>query len=189
MSSFFSQNHHPQFWKDHTRWNDAAYGLASQLDNNAVVVTQVTSPDEIAKAVADNKCSQVILMGHRGGPDYPGGIGTADAEGVGRVDVFPSDDFDSKMRNAISKAKSHSCRIYIYACGTDDPEGVQRQQALANTTGCTVCGTRDTIKTGGGETDFAPKTPLAEPGIICLSPNKGGAKPNPGIGWGTAGAW
>ena len=174
-------------WTDYKRWLTAAEQLSTLIgENNSTIKYSVDNIDEITNYIVNNKCCQVIMLGHRGGPANPGGIVT------GPTIILPSPNLPGKIGNeqkiaaAISSNKcGKKCNLYIYACGDGNQQGKLNQQRLANKTGCIVCGTRKLQSIGSATpgidmhtdpptntpaADFDLKTGAPEPEVICRSP-------------------
>ncbi len=101
-------------------------------------------------------CCTLYLIAHRGGKDNEGGAITFPAPDSGipgdqRIPILPDEAFEKRLNHKFFVENCcKDCVINLVTCGGDNTvRGERIRQEIADTTGCTVCGTFKKIDSPG----------------------------------------
>lgn len=93
-------------------------------------------------------CCTLYLIGHRGGENHEGGIITYPGPRTGlpedkSIPILPDENLERRLNHKFFVENCcKDCVINMITCGGDNLGlGHQNRQEIADTTGCTVCGT------------------------------------------------
>jgi RHS repeat-associated protein len=138
---------------------------------------------QILDFVKKNKCCDIMLVGHRGGKENPGGIittcsGTPGGTAV-TTRILPDAELELDLAVSFLKNCKNGCTITISTCNDGAAIEKATRQVIANRTGCKVCGTTRMVKQGGEDSVIPTEHPITNKPqkkieLDCQSPNGSG---------------
>src|SRR5579863_5307695 len=117
------------------------------------VIPNTCTGKDIGDAIRQNRCCTITIIGHRGGPDNPGGIVTQC--GAKQLALLPNPAVEAQIAAAFKSIGCASCDIRILACGANDPRTLPTLQGIAARTGC-LAGAPTNIGWIGDRDSFVP---------------------------------
>ena len=123
---------------DCKRWDIECRKLQKAVPGSAYY-RRAQKQSSILARILQNKCCNIVLVGHQGGATTHGGIVTYLDDGTKSV-ILPDHAFEAQLKAAFKANGCSKCTITINACGGNDPLAAGIRTGIANGTGCTVKG-------------------------------------------------